>query len=149
MVDGDPREDARLSETYYLARAAETISEITGAHITVKDNDSFLNEKLSGYDMVFLANVGDLTASSAKGLADFAERGGTVVIFLGERVRASSYNALLKDLLPAELITEEDSETSIIPGPGNEFPSDVTERLSQVGVHVSPAPLNDCVNTMP
>ena len=134
MVDGDPREDARLSETYYLARAAETISEITGAHITVKDNDSFLDEKLSGYDMVFLANVGDLTEASAKGLADFAARGGTVVIFLGERVRASSYNALLKDLLPAELITEEDRETSIIPGPGNAFPGDVAERLSQVGV---------------
>ena len=134
IVDGDPREDARLSETYYLARAAETISEITGAHITVKDNDSFLDEKLSGYDMVFLANVGDLTEASAKELSDFAARGGTVVIFLGERVRASSYNALLKDTLPAELITEEDRETRIIPGTANPFPNDVGERLSQVGV---------------
>ncbi|HVY55332.1 MAG TPA: BatA domain-containing protein [Thermodesulfobacteriota bacterium] len=134
MVDGDPREDARLSETYYLARAAETLSEITNARITVKDNDSFLDEKLSGYGMVFLANVGDLTAASVKELSDFAASGGTVVIFLGERVRTSSYNALLKDLLPAELITEEDRETKLIPGPANPFPGDVVERLGQAGV---------------
>lgn len=142
IADGDPREDARLSETYYLARAAETISEITDAHITVKDNDKFLEEKLSGYDLVILANVGDLTVESAKELANFASRGGTVVIFLGERVRASSYNALLKDLLPAELITEEDVDTKIIPGPANAFPNDVVERLSQVAVrkHIKAVP---------
>ncbi len=142
IVDGDPREDARLSETYYLARAAETISEITGAHITVKDNDSFLGEKLSGYDLVFLANVGDVTEASAKELAEFADRGGTAVIFLGERVRASSYNALLKDLLPAELIAEEESEVKIVPLPQPIFPKEVGERLSQVGVrkHIKAVP---------
>lgn len=134
IVDGDPREDARLSETYYLARAAETISEVTGARITVKDNDSFLDEELSGYGMVFLANVGDLTAASAKGLNDFAAGGGTVVIFTGERVRASSYNALLKDLLPAELVTEDERETRIIPGSVNVFSGDVGERLGQARV---------------
>ena len=142
IVDGDPREDARLSETYYLARAAETISEITGAHITVKDNDSFLGEKLSGYDLVFLANVGDVTEGSAKELGEFAARGGTAVIFLGERVRASSYNALLKDLLPAELIAEEEREVKIVPLPQPIFPKEVGERLSQVGVrkHIKAVP---------
>ncbi|MGH7891496.1 MAG: BatA domain-containing protein, partial [Thermodesulfobacteriota bacterium] len=142
IVDGDPREDARLSETYYLARAAETISEITGAHITVKDNDSFLGQELSGYDLVFLANVGDVTEGSAKELAEFADRGGTAVIFLGERVRASSYNALLKDLLPAELIAEEEREVKIVPLPQPIFPKEVGERLSQVGVrkHIKAVP---------
>ncbi len=142
IVDGDPREDARLSETYYLARAAETISEITGAHITVKDNESFLGEKLSGYDLVFLANVGDVTEGSAKELREFADRGGTAVIFLGERVRASSYNALLKDLLPAELIAEEEREVKIVPLPQPIFPKEVGERLSQVGVrkHIKAVP---------
>lgn len=142
IVDGDPREDARLSETYYLARAAETISEISGAHITVKDNDSFLGEKLSGYDLVFLANVGDITEGSAKELGEFAARGGTAVIFLGERVRASSYNALLKDLLPAELIAEEEREAKIVPAPEPVFPKQIVERLSQVGVrkHIKAAP---------
>lgn len=134
IVDGDPREDARLSETYYLARAAETISEVTGARITVKDNDSFLDEELSGYGMVFLANVGDLTVASAKRLEDLAAGGGTVVVFTGERVRASSYNALLKDLLPAELINEDERETGIIPGPADSFPGDVGERLGQARV---------------
>ena len=145
IVDGDPREDARLSETYYLARAAETISEVTGARITVKDNDSFLDEELSGYGMVFLANVGDLTVASAKRLADFAAGGGTVVVFTGERVRASSYNALLKDLLPAELVTEDERETRIISGPADSFPGDVGERLGQarVGKHTKALPSPD------
>ncbi len=134
IVDGDPREDARLSETYYLARAAETISEATGAHITVKDNDSFLGEKLSGYDLVFLANVGDVTEGSAKELGEFAARGGTIVIFLGERVRASSYNALLKDLLPAELVSEAEGETKIVPSPGSAFPEEIGERLGRAAV---------------
>ena len=143
IVDGDPREDARLSETYYLARAAETISEVSGAHITVRDNDSLIGEKLSGYDLVFLANVGDVTEGIAKELSAFTARGGTLVIFLGERVRASSYNALLKDLLPAELIAEEDRETSIVPGPDPFFPKEVEERLSQAGVrkYIKIAPL--------
>jgi len=142
IVDGDPREDARLSETYYLARAAETISEISGARITVKDNDSFLDEKLSGYDLVFLANVGDMTEGSAKELGELAARGGTAVIFLGERVRASSYNALLKDLLPAELIAEEERDVKIVPAPEPVFPKQIGERLSQVGVrkHVKAVP---------
>ncbi|MEW6144185.1 MAG: BatA and WFA domain-containing protein [Thermodesulfobacteriota bacterium] len=134
IVDGDPREDARLSETYYLARAAETISEISGARITVKDNDSFLGEKLSGYDLVFLANVGDISEASAKELGEFVSRGGTAVIFLGERVRASSYNALLKDLLPGELVADEERETKIAPGVETVFPRDVGERLGQVAI---------------
>ncbi len=143
IVDGDPREDARLSETYYLARAAETISEATGAHITVKDNDSFLVEKLSGYDLLFLANVGDVTEGRAKELGEFAVRGGTAVIFLGERVRASSYNALLKDLLPAELITEVEEETKIVPPPQSIFPEEVGERLSRAAVrkHIKAVPV--------
>ncbi len=134
IVDGDAREEARLSETYYLASAAETVSEISGARVTVKDNDSFLEEKLSGYDLVFLANVGDISEESAKELGEFVSRGGTAVIFLGDRVRSTSYNALLGSVMPGELVTEEERETKIVPGAVSVYPKDVADRLGQVEV---------------
>ncbi|MFI5323936.1 MAG: BatA domain-containing protein [Thermodesulfobacteriota bacterium] len=134
VVDGDPREDARLSETYYLARAAETVSEITGSHITVKDNDAFLNEKLSGYDLIFLANVGDIKEENVRELEDFVKRGGTAVIFLGERVRPTSYNALLKKILPGELINLEVRDSRVVLRDASIFPKDVGDKIGQVMV---------------
>jgi Aerotolerance regulator N-terminal/von Willebrand factor type A domain len=134
IVDGDPREDARLSETYYLARAAETVSELSGAHITVKDNDAFLNEKLSGYDIVFLANVGDIKEENVKELEKFVKRGGTAVIFLGERIRPTSYNTLLKDILPGELINSVARNSRVVLRKPAMFPKDVGDRITQVTV---------------
>lgn len=134
IVDGDPREDARLSETYYLARAAETVSELTGAHIAVKDNDSFLNEKLSNYDLVFLANVGDITQQNVKDLEEFVKGGGTAVIFLGERIRPSSYNSLLRGILPGELINSEERDSKVTVQARSMLPQDVGDRISQVEV---------------
>jgi hypothetical protein len=52
--------------------------------------------QLGDFDCVFLCNVAQLTASEAERLAQFAESGGGVVIFLGDRVVPASYNALLQ-----------------------------------------------------
>ncbi len=103
IVDGDPREDSRLSETYYLARALETISEISGTQITVLDNNGLLNQELSEYELIYLANVGEITPRIAKELEKFVDTGGTAVIFLGNSVRASFYNTLLKNILPGDI----------------------------------------------
>ena len=43
---------------------------------------------------MFLCNVAQLTASEAERLARYAESGGGVVIFLGDRIIPASYNAL-------------------------------------------------------
>jgi hypothetical protein len=134
IVDGDPREDARLSETYYLARAGETVSGLSGARITVKDNDAFLNEKLSGYDFIFLANVGDIKEENVKELEEFIKRGGTAVIFLGERVRPTSYNTLLKEILPGELIDSEARDSRVVLRDSSIFPKDVGDRMGQIEV---------------
>jgi hypothetical protein len=108
IVDGDPREDARLSETYYVARVVETISEILPLSIFVKDNDAFLSEELEEYNLILLSNVGDLTPQKAVEVEQFVERGGTIVIFPGDRVRSSVYNTLFQNILPAELGTVEE-----------------------------------------
>jgi hypothetical protein len=102
IVDGDPREDARLSETYYLARAVETISEIVSLDMAIKDNDAFLDDDLAKYNMIFLANVGDITPRKSEEIEKFVGDGGAVVIFPGNRVKSSVYNTLFK-ILPAEL----------------------------------------------
>ncbi len=52
--------------------------------------------KLSDFDCVFLCNVAQLTASEAERLAHYAESGGGVVFFLGDRVVPDSYNAMAK-----------------------------------------------------
>ena len=52
--------------------------------------------QLADFDCVFLCNVAQLTASEAERLARYAESGGGVVIFLGDRVVPASYNALLQ-----------------------------------------------------
>jgi len=134
IVDGDPREDSRLSETYYLARALETISENAATNITILDNNSILNKDLSDYELVYLANVGEITPSFAKELEKFVNDGGTVVIFLGNRVSMGSYNALLKNILPGELLSLKEDNLSLIPSSTSIFPKDITDRTDQIRV---------------
>ncbi len=132
MVDGDPRENARLSETYYLARVVETISEILPLHLSIKDNDSFLDEKLKEYNIIFLANVGDLTPQKASEIHEFLKNGGTVVIFLGDRVRSSLYNVLLKDFLPAKIGDLSEYDYSLSVHEQNKFTEGIDEKLNRV-----------------
>jgi hypothetical protein len=49
--------------------------------------------QLAAFDCVFLCNVAQLTASESERLARYAEGGGGVVVFLGDRVVPASYNA--------------------------------------------------------
>jgi hypothetical protein len=63
--------------------------------IVVTDGD-LADTQLADFDCVFLCNVAQLTGSEAERLARYAESGGGVVIFLGDRVAPASYNALLQ-----------------------------------------------------
>ena len=134
IVDGDPREKARLSETYYLARAVETISWILPLHISIKDNESFLDEKLKEYNIIFLANVGDITPQKAGEMDEFIHGGGTVVVFLGDRVRREAYNALFKNILPAEIGDLSEGDYSLGVHELNKFTEGIDDKLNQVKV---------------
>jgi hypothetical protein len=67
---------------------------------------------LSEFDCVFLCNVAQLTSSEAERLRRYVADGGGVVTFLGDRVVAESYNALVDDEEPlfgarlGELVSE-------------------------------------------
>lgn len=132
IVDGDPRENARLSESYYVAGALDTLGKRTGAPVTVKDNESFLSGDLEPYRAVFLANAGDIGVGKSKELAEFVNSGGSLVIFLGDRIRGSLYNALLGDILPAEIGSRKDGEFGMKPADGQSMlGSDTAERLRE------------------
>ncbi len=135
IVDGDPREDSRLSESYYLAQALETISEISGTQVTILDNDAFLREDLSNFEVIYLANVGELTPRITKQLEVFIEKGGSAVIFLGNSTRASSYNVLLKNILPGEIIGIAEGSTSITAVDNSGwFSKEIADKMAQVKI---------------
>lgn len=152
IVDGDPREDARLSETYYLSGAVETVSELSGARVSVKDNDSFLKEEPTEYDLIFLANAGDIGPKTSTELENFVKRGGTLVIFPGERIRSSSYNALLGNLLPGEMVSVREGDFGISSEGTGMFPQDVRDKLDGVKVRrfldIIPAEGSDVLLTL-
>ena len=71
--------------------------------------ESALTERdLTGYDCVMISNVAQFTAGDARLLDNYLGRGGSLVFFLGDRVRAENYNRLLADIprpiLPVRLV---------------------------------------------
>ncbi len=136
LVDGDPREDTRLSETYYLARAIETISEIFPLRLSIIDNDSFLSEKLKlkDYDLLIMSNVGDISTKKAFEIEEFLRGGGATVIFLGDRVRNDLYNVMLRNVLPAEIGAISQGDYFLNANELNQFTDEMNEKFRQVEV---------------
>ncbi len=134
IIDGDPREDSRLSETYYLRSVLETISENTSTNLTILDNNSLFKEELSGYKMIFMANVGELTPRVANEIEAFVNNGGSVVIFLGNLIRAGSYNSLLKNILPGELQVLSEGNFTISDSNSEIFSKDILSKSAQISI---------------
>jgi hypothetical protein len=64
-------------------------------HPVVRSEIALLEEDLGRYDAVFLCNVGRFTKDEARLLRQFLQRGGGVVVFLGDQVQQENYNSLL------------------------------------------------------
>ena len=106
VVDGDPGLTPVASEVYYLERALApwgsvvamgggVLPEVTGvAGVAALDPDI--------HQVVFMANVAD-PGPLANHLINFVQRGGSVVIGLGDNVTADRYNGVLAALLPSAL----------------------------------------------
>jgi hypothetical protein len=97
-------------ETNYLALALEPQE---GAERRVKAQQAaesaIVESDLENYDCVVLSNVGRINRDEAAVLRRFVTRGGGLIVFLGDRVQADSYNQQLGELagdarlLPASL----------------------------------------------
>lgn len=72
--------------------------------VEAMNSSALMDIDLLSYDAVYLSNVAQIASDEAAILRTFVERGGGLVMFLGDRVQAASYNAALakgKDAVPA------------------------------------------------
>lgn len=111
-IDGRPAAEPFAGATDYLVRALSPRGDSPSARSVRADvaTESALTERdLSRYDCVFLADVAQFTAGEVELMRAYLERGGSLVVFLGDQVIAERYNRLLAPgpdkagLLPARL----------------------------------------------
>ncbi len=99
IVDGDPSDVPYRSETFYLELAlrAPAVGGKTVSPVETKviGPDALLEQRLSDYAAVLMANVPRLDELRAERLRDYVSGGGGLVVFLGDRVDAASYNTTL------------------------------------------------------
>jgi len=109
-IDGAPAtQPSALGATYYLDRALR--GKAGGDHaplqVTRAEWPDLDSEPLADYDVVVLANVGDLSDGAVGKLDQFVRRGGGLLIFTGDKVDPEFYNRKLRtaagSLLPATL----------------------------------------------
>lgn len=108
-ADGDARGAAR----YLLAALPRASDPGEGEQEPAKvvAESGFAGLKLDGYDCVFLAGLRQVTPDDAARLYAYLQRGGGLVVFLGDQVQVENYNKLLTGLssegrpvLPASLV---------------------------------------------
>jgi len=112
LVNGTPSSVPYLNETFF-AELALSAPPGSGRRISPVEPktvaaDQFLKQRLDDYACVILANVPTIPELWADSLRRYVLGGGGLIIFAGDRLDASSYNAALggpgeKGLLPAPL----------------------------------------------
>lgn len=112
-IDGKPSGTAFRGAADYLRVALAPGTEKSDralVQVDVAAESAVLERDLAAYDAVFLANVGQFTASEAAVLAAYLKHGGGLVWFLGDQVQAENYNRRLAArpaadrVLPARLL---------------------------------------------
>jgi hypothetical protein len=95
-INGKPGGGSYRGATDYLTVAlAPAGREQNLVQPDVVPESGLLEADLGAYDCVFLANVGQFTASEVGVLAAYLRRGGGLVFFLGDQVQADNYNRRL------------------------------------------------------
>lgn len=109
LVDGDPGNEPRDSEVFFLQNAFVPVPPDAAAEYFIKTATITAPElsqaRLDGYDTVVLANVADFSEATLRAIEGYLRRGGGLMVFPGDRVNASFYNEQLfrrLKMLPAE-----------------------------------------------
>jgi hypothetical protein len=111
LIDGEPSGERFRSETDYL-RVALAPARDDGApdfiRVDTRLESDIQEQNLDGWDIIVLANVGQLTEAEAHSLDSFVRRGGGLAVYLGSQTDVEAYNRVLfadgKGLLPAQLL---------------------------------------------
>jgi len=115
LVDGDPGQEARDSETFFLRHALAPVPEEEQTDYPVQPRivsiSDLAEEDLNRHHAVVLANVADVPLGFADRLSRYVEAGGGLIVFAGENLRPESYNTLLHrkhGLLPVAFSTDDE-----------------------------------------
>jgi hypothetical protein len=109
-IDGRPAGDPTKASVYALSHALLAngdSSERAPLDVVVAPESALMERNVAGYDCVMLSNVTQFTDSEARLLDNYVRHGGSLVFFLGDRIRSENYNHALVDVphpvLPARL----------------------------------------------
>lgn len=109
LVDGDPSPGpGRMPETRLLETALRLPRSLTPAETKVIAGDDLVRADLEEYDVAVLANVDRIPDAVWDRIGRFVRHGGGLLVFLGDRIDPSHWNAAarrpgVEDLLPARL----------------------------------------------
>jgi hypothetical protein len=110
LVDGDPGNEPRDSEVFFLGNALVPVPPEAAADYFIKATSIHAPElsqaRLDDFDCIILANVPNFSETTLKSIENYLRRGGGLMIFPGDRVNVNFYNEQLfkrARLLPAGL----------------------------------------------
>ena len=95
-VNGAPSSVARLDELFFLQAALSASSaERSPINVVVTQPNDLANTDLSTHKLILLANVESLSPPSLEKLEQYADQGGSLLFFLGDKTNAAFYNQSL------------------------------------------------------
>lgn len=95
-VNGAPSGVARLDELFFLKAAlGASASGTSPIDVTTVEPTSLANSDLDAVRVVILANVESLPTQAIEKLEAFVDRGGSLLVFLGDKINSSFYNQAL------------------------------------------------------
>ena len=96
IVDGDPGPSLFESEIFYLMQALQPFSALQRAifHPIPAPWEGIDHEPFEDYQVIVLCNVEAISSQARQRLLQFVNAGGGLLIFAGNHVRASRYNAM-------------------------------------------------------
>ncbi len=135
LVDGDSRPVDYQSETFFLASALNP-EQHAGSRVRAKviRPDALGQTPLGGVQVVVLANVAaaDLGGRAWEEIGKFVERGGGLLLALGDQVDPDEYNNVAGKLLPARLRGKLDVSSKSFSHEAGELHA---SRLTQADLH--------------
>ncbi len=104
LINGDLRPVLHQDELFYLEHALAPAGEdASGISFTTITPDRFEPGSLDDAEVVFLANVRELSPAASLALRRFVASGGGLFVAMGDQVDVDRANAVLEDLLPRPL----------------------------------------------
>ncbi len=136
LVNGAPRPVPREDEAFFAARALELSATHPGElAVDVLQLPGLTPQALNDYDVIVLANVGELPETLVQGLASAVESGKGLLVTVGDNLPAD-LPTFLSDLLPAPLQDQRLGSRERPPAPESGEPGADPRPRSAVSVRV-------------